>query len=139
MIERFFDHLGAAACLAGLRGRDVLTQPSHRLVGMIERQRIGPRDMYAVLPRAGMAIGAGYHQSMQHSEVDRALGIEAEATVSQMTAQHVTATDLDPEPAEHQIRTDTAPTQFRQPAAIETGQHDRSAGVTRGGGDQSVE
>ena len=41
---------------------------------------------------------------MQHSEVDRTLGIEAEATVSQMAAQHVTATDLDPEPAEHQIR-----------------------------------
>ena len=57
MIERFFDHLGAAACLAGLAGHDVLTQPRHRLVGMIERQRIGPRNMHAVLPGAGVAIG----------------------------------------------------------------------------------
>ena len=95
MKQRFFDRLGAAACLAGLRGRDVLTQPSHRLVGMIERQLIGPRYMYAVLPGAGVAIGAGYHQSMQHGKVDRTLDIEGEATVSQMAAQHVAATSLD--------------------------------------------
>jgi hypothetical protein len=56
---------------------------------------------------------------MQHGEVDRTLDIEAEAMVSQMATQHVATTGLDPEPAEHQIRTDTAPTQLRQLAAIE--------------------
>src|SRR6478672_6750558 len=60
VVERFFDHLGAAACLVGLPVPDVLTQPRHRLVRMIERQRIGPRYMHAVLPGAGVAIGAGY-------------------------------------------------------------------------------
>jgi hypothetical protein len=40
VIQRFLDHLGAAACLAGLSGRNVLAQPRHRLVGMIERQRV---------------------------------------------------------------------------------------------------
>jgi hypothetical protein len=40
--------------------------------------------MHAVLPGAGVAIGAGQYQPMQHGEVDRALDIEAEATVGQM-------------------------------------------------------
>jgi hypothetical protein len=31
-----------------------------------------------------VAIGAGQYQPMQHGEVDRALDIEAEATVGQM-------------------------------------------------------
>jgi hypothetical protein len=62
----------------------------------------------AVLPGAGVEIGLGDHQSMQHREVDRTLDIKAAPTIGQMTAQYVTG--LDPEPAEHQIRTDTAPT-----------------------------
>ena len=41
-------------------------------------------NVHAVLPGAGVAIGAGQYQPMQHGEVDRALDIEAEATVGHM-------------------------------------------------------
>jgi hypothetical protein len=41
-------------------------------------------NVHAVLPGVGVAIGAGQYQPMQHGEVDRALDIEAEATVGQM-------------------------------------------------------
>ena len=41
-------------------------------------------NVHAVLTGAGVAIGAGQYQPMQHGEVDRALDIEAEATVGQM-------------------------------------------------------
>jgi hypothetical protein len=124
LVERFLDHLGAAACRAAWLGSDHLTEPGHRLVGVIERQSISPRDVHALLPGAGVAIGAGDHQPMQHGEVDRALDIEAEAALARMAAQHVTATGLGPQPTEYQIRTDAAPTQLGELATIETGQHD---------------
>ena len=56
-----------------------------------------------------------------------------------MPAQHFAAAGLLPQPAEHQAGADAAPAQFRQLAAIEAGQHDGTAGVAGGGGDQAIE
>src|SRR6516165_7299043 len=108
-IERFLDFIGAAALLGCTWSSDVLTEPSHCLVGMIERQSVRARYLDSFLPRAGVAGGAGDHQSMQHSEIDRALGIEAELPLGQMPAQHQATTGFLPQPAEHQVGADAVP------------------------------
>src|ERR1700722_19631168 len=86
-----------------------------------------------------MAVGAGDQQPMQHSQVDGAFDVKAEASASQMPAQYRLAAGLSPEVSEHQIGTDTAAADLRQFVAVEAGQHDRAAGVPRGGSDQAVE
>ena len=76
---------------------------------------------------------------MQHRQVDGAFHIETEAPPGQMPVQDRLTPGLAPEMAEHQIRADTLAAQFRQFAAVEAGQHDGTAGVAGGGGDQAVE
>jgi hypothetical protein len=106
---------------------------------VVERQSFNAGDLDRLSPRAGMAVGAGDHQTMQHGQVNGALDIEAEAAGGQVPAQHLLAADLAPEMAEHQIGTDAATAELGQFAAIEAGQHDRTPGMLRGGGDQAVQ
>ena len=49
---------------------------------------------------------------MQHGQMHRPFGIEAEATLDPLAAQHGAAAGVFPEPAERQIRADAVPAQF---------------------------
>jgi hypothetical protein len=86
LIERLFDGVGAMAWLRAVLAIDRLTQPSHRLVGMVERESLHTGDIDGLLPCAGMAVGTGDHQPMQHCQVDGAFDIETEAPPSQVLA-----------------------------------------------------
>jgi hypothetical protein len=50
---------------------------------------------------------------MQHREIHRALGIEAELSLGQMPAQHQATTGFLPQPTKYQVGADAAPRQFR--------------------------
>jgi len=106
---------------------------------MIERYGLCTRNRDGLAPGVGVAVGARDHQPMQHGEVDGAFGIEAEMALTQMPLQHLTAAGRLPEPAKHQVGSNTAAMQFGQLAPVEARQHDRTAGVAGGGGDQAIE
>jgi hypothetical protein len=76
---------------------------------------------------------------VQYRQVDRALGVEAEAPSGQMPAQHRLASGLPPEMAERQVGADAAAADLREFSAVEAGQYDGAAGMAGGGGDQAVE
>ncbi len=110
-MQRLLDRVGAASRreVVGL-ACDVLTEPGHRLVGVIKRQAVRARKLDGLAPGPGVAVGAGDHQPMQHGEIDGALGVEAELAATQMPLQHLAAAGLLPEPAEHQVGADAAAT-----------------------------
>jgi hypothetical protein len=68
---------------------------------------------------AGVAVGTGDHQPMQHGEIDGAFGVEPEMPLTQIPLHHCAAADLVPEPTERQVGSDAAAVQFRQLAAVE--------------------
>jgi hypothetical protein len=76
---------------------------------------------------------------VQHREVDRPLDIKAEAPICEQAVEHVTASHLGPQAAEHQVGPDADAAHFRQLAAIEARQHDRAARMARRRGDQPVD
>jgi hypothetical protein len=123
--------------LAAAIGADLLAQPGHCLVGMVERQFLNAGDFKGLLPCTGMTVRTGDHQAVQHRQVDGAFNVEAEAAPGQMLAQHRLAAGLSPQMAEHQIGADTVAAQFRQFADLRR-QHDGTAGMPCGGGDQAV-
>ena len=139
LIERLLDGIGTVARLSAVLALDRLAEPGHGLVGMIEQQVLRARDVEGLLPRAGVAVGAGDHQAVQHRQVDGALGIEAEAPSGQVPAQHRLASGLPPEMAEHQVGADAAAADLREFAAVEAGQHDGAAGMPGGRGDEAVQ
>ena len=77
-IKRLLDRIRHDAAVG-----DLLAEPSHRQVGVIERQVFGAGNAEAVVPAAGVAVRARDHQSMQHREVDRPLDVEAEPAAGQ--------------------------------------------------------
>jgi hypothetical protein len=138
LVERFFDGIGAMTGLAAVLAPDLLAEPGHGLVGMVECQSRHGGDFECLLPSAGMAVGAGHHQPVEHRQVGGALDVEAETASGQMLMQHRLAAGASPQVAEHQIRANTLAAQFRQLAAVEAGQHNGASGVARRGGDQAV-
>ena len=74
-----------------------------------------------------------------HRQVDRALGVEAEAPSDQMPTQHRLASGLPPGMAERQIGADAAAVDLREFSAVEAGQYDGTAGMPGGGSDEAVE
>src|SRR5437764_14729626 len=58
--------------------------------------------------------------------------------LTQMPLQHLTAAGRLPQPAKYQVGSNTAAMQFSQLAPVEPRQHDGTAGVAGGGGDQAI-
>ena len=118
---------------------DILAQPRHRLVGVVEVERLRPGQAIRSLPGAGMAVGAGDHQPVHHGEIDRPLHVEAELAPGERRAQHLATAGLGPQPTEHQVRPDATAPQLGQLAPVVAGQDDGAAGMAGGRGDQAVE
>ncbi len=134
MVERFFDRLGRAAAVL-VHG----AEPCHGFVSVVEIEPVDTGNAQAVAPLVRMAVGARDHQPVQDGEVDDALDIEAKTSIGQQAVQHVAASRLGPQPAKHQVGSDTGAVQFRQLAAIKARQHDRAARMPRGRGDQLID
>ena len=90
-IQRFLDDVRhvAARC-------DLLAEPGHGLVRLLQGQRLGAGNAQALVPVGGMAVRAGNHEPMHHAQVDGPLAIEAEVPISELAAQHVAAAGLLP-------------------------------------------
>jgi hypothetical protein len=80
---------------------------------MSEHQVFRAGDFEGLLPCAGMAVGAGDHQSVNHRQVDRAFDVETKAPPGQMPAQYGLAPGLSPEVTKHQIGADAAAMDLR--------------------------
>src|SRR3954470_11125351 len=133
-VERLLDEAGHRAVVGG-----VLAKPSHRLVGLLQGECLSAGNAQTLVPVMRMAVGARDHQPVQHGQVDGPLDIEAELALAQQTVQDVATAGLLPQPPEHQLGADADAAQLGQFAAVETGKHNRAAGVARGGGNQAVE
>ena len=133
-IECFLDRFRHDPSLA-----DVLSQPSHRFVGMVEGEVFGTRDLEPPLPAAGVAIRARHHQPVQHRQIDRPLQVEPKLPIGQQVFEHRLATGLDPQSAKYQIGSDARPPQLPELTAIETRQHDRTSRMACRRGHQGID
>ncbi len=133
-IERLLDGVRRGAALL-----EILAEPGHGPISVVERQVFGAGNAKAVVPPASMPIRARHHQSMQHREIDRSLHAKAEASTPQEPVDHLGAAGLAPQAAKHQIRANAHPLQFGQLAAIEARQYDRTPRVPRGRSHQRIE
>src|SRR6266581_111319 len=88
-VERLFDGIGHPPSLA-----DFLAEPSHGLVGVIERQLRHTRQTEAALPVAGMSVGTGNHQPVDDREIDRPLDMAAALARVLDEVEILVATDL---------------------------------------------
>ena len=120
-VEVLFDGIRSGAAVG-----DLLAEPNHRAVGVIERQLFSAGNAEAMVPSAGMAIRARDHQAMQYREIDRSLDVEAEPSPDKQGTDHLGAAGLPPQPTEHKIRADADPPQLGKLAAIEARQNDRA-------------
>jgi hypothetical protein len=118
---------------------DLLAEPGHRLVGVIQSKVGSARNTEAMAPFAGMAIRAGHHQAMHHRQIDGPLDVEPEVTVRQQSAQDIATAEILPQAAEHQFGTDAEPLQLGQFSPVEARQHDRTAGMAGRRGDQRIQ
>ena len=125
-VEVLFDGIRSGAAVG-----DLLAEPNHRAVGVIERQLFSAGNTKAMVPSAGMAIRARDHQAMQYREIDRSLDVEAEPSTDKQGTDHLGTAGLPPQPTEHKIRADADPPQLGKLAAIEARQHDRAPRMPR--------
>src|SRR4051794_313384 len=132
-IQRLLDDIRHPAAVGNR-----LAEPGHGLVGMLQGQRLGAGDAQALLPVMGVAIRTRDHQPVQHGQVDGTFDVEAETAFGQQAAQDIAAASFPPQPPEHQVRADAAPSQFGQLAAVEARQYDRAPGMAGGRGDQAI-
>ena len=79
-----------------LRLRQLLSQPSHGAIQMMELQIVDAIDAVIVTPMLAGTVGARHHQAMQHSQEHRALDCELEAAFGQQAIHHGSAPALLP-------------------------------------------
>ena len=85
-VEVLFDGIRSGAAVG-----DLLAEPNHRAVGVIERQLFSAGNAEAMVPSAGVAIRAQDHQAMQYREIDRSLDVEAEPSTDKQGTDHLGA------------------------------------------------
>ena len=115
-VERLFDGVRHGAAVRGL-----FTKPGHRLVGVLQGQRLGAGDAQALVPVMRMAVGAGDHEPMQHGQINGPLDVEAEVPFGQQVAQDIATSGFLPQPSEYEVGADADPPQFGQFTAVEAG------------------
>lgn len=113
-----------------LLGRQLLAEPRHGPIEMMQRQPLDPGDVVVGHPLLASAVGAGHHDPMQHGGKHGAFYRELEAAAGQQIGDHRGAACLLPQPAEQQWRADALARQVIRVASLKLRQDDGAFGVT---------
>ena len=122
--------------LALRRRLELLAQPGHGPIEVMQAQTVDPRDGVVDHPLLARAVRAGDEQTVQDADEDRTLDGELEAAPIQQIGHHLAQFQPLPEPPEQQRPADAG---ARQSAGFHVVEHHRPLGMTRQRGDQSVE
>ena len=138
--QRLFDQiLHAARCQIAVCGRcDLLTQPGHRPVEVVQRQAICAGDGVVRHPVRAGAVRAGDHEPVKHRNEHRPFHLETEAAPGNKLRHHRPAPALLPKPCEQQRCADAAHLEARIPL-LNGAEHKRALGEAADGGDQPVQ
>ena len=88
--------------------RQLLAQPRHRPIEMMQIEPLDADDGVILAPAIGGAVGAAHEQPVQHGEEHRALQRKAVLAFARQLRDHRPAAGLLPQPFEHQRRPDAA-------------------------------
>ena len=88
--------------------RQLLPQPGHRPIEMMQIERLDAGDGVILAPAVGRAIGAAHEQPVQHREEHRAFQRKAVPAFARQLRDHRATAGLLPQPLEHQRRPDAA-------------------------------
>ena len=106
-----------------LRLRQLLAEPRHRPVEMLQLQRLGAGDPVVLAPAIGRQVRAATHQPVQNGEEDRPLEREPVLALLGHVLDHRPAAGLGPQALEHQGRPD--PPHRRRRVVLRRAQHHR--------------
>ena len=88
--------------------RQLLAQPRHRPIEMMQIEPLDAGDRVILTPAIGGAVGAAHEQPVQHGEEHRALQRKLVPALAGEIGDHRAAAGLLPQPLEHQRRPDAA-------------------------------
>jgi hypothetical protein len=86
----------------------VLTEPGHRPVEVVQLQGVTPLDLVVRLPRVGGPVAARGEEAMEHRQEDGPLDIELEAASVPELLDGLLAPGPSPEPLEDECGSDAS-------------------------------
>jgi len=86
----------------------LLAEPGHGPIEVVQLQGVASLDLVVVLPRLGGPVTAGCEEAMEHGEEDGPLHVELEAATAQEPLDDLLASGLLPESLEDQGRADAS-------------------------------
>jgi len=119
--------------------RQLLAEPAHRAVEVVEGELVGALDPIVLAPGVGGTVRARDHQPVEHGQEAGALEREAEAALGGQILDHRPAAGLLPEPFEGERRADPVGGQRRCAALIEQREDHRALCHARGRAGQAIE
>ena len=142
--QLFFDDvLGAArhelAEALLLRGRQLLAEPGHSAVQLVQFDFVGAVEQVIHLPGLSGTIAAGGAESMQDSEEDSAFDGEFERACSEQLVEDVLAAGLVPKPLEDKGGPNALGGDSRHLTVLVGGQQKHMLGEASAGGEQPIE
>jgi hypothetical protein len=81
--------------------RQLLAQPGHRPIKMMQIEPLNAGDGVVLAPTIGSAVGAAHEQPVQHREKHRALQRKTVLAFARQLADHRAAAGLLPQPLKH--------------------------------------
>ena len=119
--------------------RQLVAEPAHRPVEVMELEVVAPLDLVVLPPLVGGAVAAGGEEPVQDGEEDGPLERELEPpSLEELPEDRPTAGGL-PEPLEDQGRTDVADGDGGEAAVGVLGDQQDRLGQPGAGGEQGVE
>jgi hypothetical protein len=103
--------------------QQLLPQPGHRPIEMMQIELVDAGDGVILAPAVGRAIGAAHEQPVQHREEHRAFQRKAVPAFARQLRDHCATAGLLPQPLEHQRRPDAADRNFHRSVIAGRAQH----------------
>ena len=122
-----------------LRPRQLLAEPAHGAVQMMQGERLGAVDPVVLTPGVGGPIGARDHDPVQHGQEAGALQRETEATLGRQVLDHRSTAGLAPESFEDQGRPDAPGGERRHAVLVDQREDHGALGEARRRARQPVE
>ena len=119
--------------------RQLLAEPSHGAVEMMEIEPLDAVDAVIVTPVLAGTVGARHHQSMQDGQKDGALDRELETPSPKKLLDNGPAAGLAPQPIKQQRSADALAVEIRCAPIVKNGEHHGSLGETRSGAGEAIE
>jgi hypothetical protein len=115
--------------LAAVRGVQLLPEPGHGAIEVVQGQAFHTRDGVVLDPPLAGPVGAGDEKPVQHGGEHGTLDVELEATVGEQLPDDRLAAGLPPQPSEQPRAADAPAGELVGLAGGEFGEHDGALGV----------